>query len=341
METENNVGINVPVALIFFNRPSVLSETFEAIKKSKPSELFLIQDGPRVGNSDDINKIKLCRDIVENIDWECDIHKYYSDKNLGCGMRVYSGISKAFEVVDRLCIIEDDCVPSSDFFRFCFEMLEYYKNDTRIHKICGMNNLEVFDETPYSYVFATTGSLWGWATWKRAWETIDYDLNFLEDEYAINCFLKSFPYPKIARNMVKKGFKMRKLLNKGRELSFWSYQGGMNVLLNSRINIIPKVNLTTNVGLHADATNGTDDIRKVPRGIRSVFHMKTHEMVFPLKHPKYVIRDVNFEKKLFRLMGVGHPLICLYRRIETITYRVFLGDFKGLYKALKKRLEIK
>lgn len=50
------------------------------------------------------------------------------------------------------------------FFPFCKELLEKYKNDERIHQICGMNNTGVSDHIDDSYLFTNNGSIWGWAT---------------------------------------------------------------------------------------------------------------------------------------------------------------------------------
>ena len=102
-----------PVALIFFNRPETFKKVFAEVRKVKPTKLFLIQDGAR--NDTDKEKISKCREIAESVDWECDIVRDYSDVNLGCGMRPQSGITNAFKTVDRLIILEDDCVPCQSF----------------------------------------------------------------------------------------------------------------------------------------------------------------------------------------------------------------------------------
>ena len=115
---------DVPVAIVFFNRPDTLKRVFEAVRAAKPERLFLIQDGARKGNQKDLENIEKCRSVVENIDWECEVSRDYSEENLGCGKRIFSGITKAFESVDRLIIIEDDIVVSPDFFRFCAENLK-------------------------------------------------------------------------------------------------------------------------------------------------------------------------------------------------------------------------
>jgi hypothetical protein len=63
--------VDVPVLILFFNRPQQLSQVFEQVKKARPSRLFLYQDGAR--NEHDLPGIKACREIVSQIDWECEV----------------------------------------------------------------------------------------------------------------------------------------------------------------------------------------------------------------------------------------------------------------------------
>ena len=123
---------NVPVLMVFFNRSEPLKQVFEAVRKAKPTKLFLAQDGAREGNKKDIQNVQECREVVRNIDWDCEVYTNFSEVNLGCGGRMSSAISWAFEYVDRLMILEDDCVPCQDFFPFCEELLERYKDDVRV-----------------------------------------------------------------------------------------------------------------------------------------------------------------------------------------------------------------
>ena len=114
------------VTLIFFNRSDTLEKVFEKIRMARPPKLFLVQDGARENNSKDIEGIRACRKIVENIDWECEVFKNYSEVNLGCGVRPQSGITWVLSQVESTIILEDDCVPEMSFFDYCDEMLEKY-----------------------------------------------------------------------------------------------------------------------------------------------------------------------------------------------------------------------
>lgn len=324
---------DIPLALIFFARPDLLEVTFEAVRNAKPTKIFLIQDGARITSSSDLQNIIKCREIVDGIDWDCEVHKNYSDENLGCGMRIFTGLNWAFEHVDRLLVIEDDCVPAPSLFPFCAELLEKYKNDDRIGMISGMNNLGVYEDCPNDYFFSTSGSIWGWATWKRVWDKVEYDLDFLQDKYAANIVFqtdsKLKPMGKILSNT----------LQSGKKLSSWSYQLGMNILLQNQLNIVPKHNMIHNIGMSEDGANSVSSLRFMPKGLRGLYYMKTYEYSFPLKHPKYVVNDLNFKKKLDRLMGDGYPIVQFYRRVESLVYRMFGGDFKSIKKGLKRRIK--
>ena len=101
---------------------------------------------------------------------------------------------------------------------------------------CGMNHLEIYDRVPNDYFFAG-GCCWGWATWKRVWDNMDYELSFLEDDYSMCCVEKLFPY---YRNAKKIGKERLQILQSGKKLSAWTYQAGMNSALQNQISIIPK-----------------------------------------------------------------------------------------------------
>ncbi len=152
--------VDVAVLILFFNRPKQLSQVFEQVKIARPSKLFLYQDGPR--GEKDIPGIEDCRKIIEDIDWECDVHTLYQEKNFGCDPSEFISQKWAFSNVDKCIVLEDDDVPSISFFTFCKEMLDRYENDNRITMIAGFNNEEVTKDIPYDYFFASTFSIWGW-----------------------------------------------------------------------------------------------------------------------------------------------------------------------------------
>ena len=175
---------DIAVAMIFFNRPDCFEKVFKAVAEQRPSRLYLIQDGPRATRPKDKDNIEKCRDIIKDIDWDCKVTKIFSDTNLGCGRRIFSGLTEVFKKEEFAVIIEDDILIGDSFLPFCKQMDERYRNDERIGQISGMNHLGVYKDCPYDYFFATCGgAIWGWATWRRVWETLDWELNVMSSPY--------------------------------------------------------------------------------------------------------------------------------------------------------------
>lgn len=150
-----------PVLLIFFNRPDTLKIVFEEIRKAKPQKLYLAQDGARENRVDDIENIQKCREVVKNVDWECEVFTNYSEKNCGCGRGPKKAIDWLFNSEKEGIILEDDCVPDSSFFTFCTEMLEKYREDERIFMITGCNSELQSRDVKESYFFGYAGTNWG------------------------------------------------------------------------------------------------------------------------------------------------------------------------------------
>lgn len=319
--------IDVPVYMIFFNRPDLLKQVFAAVRRAKPSKLFLACDGPRKGNPDDIADIRKCQELVENIDWECEVHCNYAKNNLGCGMRMYTGLNWAFEYVDRLIVLEDDCIPSQDFFPFCQELLERYKSDNRIYMIDGMNHLGKYTETPYSYFFGP-GCCWGWATWRRAWKNVDFEMNFMEDEYSMRCVEKRYPY---YTNAIEMGKKRRAVLEAGKKLSTWTFQSGMASALESQTSIVPNVNLITNIGLSEESGHAVNNLRKISKRQQAYFDAPAVKMDFPLRHPKYVIEDIGYYEKVQEKFKET-----FFSTLEGYIRRVLFADKGDIGKMIKK-----
>ena len=163
---------DVPVLFIIFKRHYTAIKVFERIKEIKPKKLYVAADGPR-----DLQEKEMCdktRDIIKQVDWNCELHLMYRDENIGCKYGPYESISWFFNHEEEGVILEDDCVPDLTFFPFVREMLVKYRNDNRISMIAGHSEVSIPLST--SYVVSRFRACWGWATWKRAWCNIDIEL---------------------------------------------------------------------------------------------------------------------------------------------------------------------
>jgi len=341
MKNQFNKGVDVAVALFFFNRPEPLRKVFEVLRLVKPSKLFLVQDGARNFNITDNEKIKACREIVENVDWDCDVFRDYSDSNLSCDHRVFTGISWAFQYVESLVILEDDCVPSLSFFPFCAEILTKYKDDSRIHMISGMNYLDEFNGTQDSYFFSKVASGWGWATWKRTWVTASEQKNFdflqedslkkMVSDNIKHCHLR---IPSIKR-FIETAVKYREENIRKNKVHSWEYAMGISQILNSSLVITPKKNLISNIGLTEDSTHAVNQLKKLDKRTQKLFFKKSFEIDFPLKHPKYVIRNFDYEKKHRKLVG-SNRIVIFMRKVDSVLRRLYFSNSDERIELLSK-----
>lgn len=324
-------GIDVPVAINFFARPNDLAKTFAVIQKVKPRILFLIADGPRTNVPSDIESVRKCREVVENIDWDCEIHKYYSDENKGLFRTYFDAMDQVFEIVDRCIFLEDDMIVSESFFEFCRQLLIKYENDLRVHFITCLNFMGTYDEPDGDYFFCGEGSIWGYALWKRTYESMNLD--FRNNPYAIRC-------TKDVARQVKPGYERR--IEKTVKNPVWEghiphvefYKNFLRFLEN-QIYIVPCKNMMSNIGVGSDSMHSADDLKKIPKGNAQFFYMKTYEISFPLKHPQYMVRDLKYERFVNKSLAWNSPLRHGWRKVAAMAKAIRYGDFARISYKLK------
>lgn len=286
--------IDVAVLILFFCRDEQFGKVFGAVKKARPTRLYLYQDGPREGRQDDIDGIMKCREIASDgaINWECEVHRLYQEKNFGCDPSEYMAQKWMFATEEMGIVLEDDDVPSQSFFPFCKELLERYKDDVRVNMICGMNNTGISKHISESYLFTKKGSIWGWASWKRVLDTWDSQYTWLDDPEKV-AVVKSQLSEKDFNSYMKTAMAHR---DTGR--AHYESINAAAVFLNDRLNIVPKYNMISNIGISQETTHSVSDIRLLPKRTQRLLYMRTYEIDFPLRHPEKIERDYKFEREM-------------------------------------------
>ncbi|MDX5421250.1 MAG: nucleotide-diphospho-sugar transferase [Hymenobacteraceae bacterium] len=304
--TTGEDSLHTPVLLIIFNRPHTTQKVFDRIRQLKPSKLYVAADGPRPHVATDAERCAEARRIVEQVDWECEVKTLFQEKNLKCGVAPSTAITWLFEHEETGIILEDDCVPSESFFWYCQELLEKYKHDTRIMHISGNNYLNGWRrDSDYSYYFSDKVNAWGWATWRRAWQLFDFNLKFYPE-------LKEKGYLKgLFLNKFEETYRLSKLEEAYSSISngdIWDYQWEFTVYSNSGLCIVPEVNLVRNIGFGEDATHTFNQHEKKA-------YVKENEIGLPLRHPPFVIRDIESDRRNFNSLirdKVGAKLKSLF-----------------------------
>lgn len=333
MTTTASPSLDISVLILFFNRPDALKAVFEQVRKARPARLFLYQDGPR--GERDLPGIAACREIAEHVDWPCEVRRLYQEKNYGCDPSEYISQKWAFSFTDKCVVLEDDDIPSVSFFTFCKEMLDRYEHDPRVCMITGTNYDEVTPDMPYDYFFATTFSISGWASWKRVIDQWDEHYTFLDDEFNLRQLDDYIKERRFQRNFIDFCRYHRSTGKAYYETIFHAA-----IFFNSGLSIVPRVNMVCNLGACGEGVHLSGSNEDLPRAYRRIFEMGRHELDFPLRHPRYVIENVKYKDRMFRIQGWGHPWVKAGRSLEELWLNLRRGNFRRIADAAANRWRI-
>lgn len=279
---------------------------WSSIRVVRPPVLLVVADGPRT--EAERNDCEATRRLVECIDWPCDVRRNYSAVNMGCRQRMATGLTWVFEQVEEAVILEDDCLPHPTFFRYCEELLERYRNDRRVMHIGGNTFQGRKPQKKASYYFSKYAHVWGWASWRRAWQ--HYDVNMAAWGGNNNPVIERYCNGPIEKHYWTVMFKGAA---EGR-LDTWDYAWLFACWQHDGLSIVPEVNLITNIGFGVGSTHTTDD--------QSPFaNMVSQSIQFPLRHPKHVEIHSAADGRTFRTLFV--PREPMWLRVNRWLARLF------------------
>lgn len=275
--------MNSPILFLIFNRPDTTEKVWQIITKAKPPRLYIAADGPRLDRLDEAKKCEETRKITEKVDWPCEVKRLYRPENLGCGKGVSGAITWFFQNEEQGIIIEDDIEANPDFFEYCDIMLDRYSENQSVQMIVGHNAFYNGYESDVTYYMSSLFHMWGWATWRRVWDTYVFDAKTL-DGSLFDQKLSSRDLPKGCIRYWMSVFDMMQ----NHPSDTWDYQLYFNQILNDRYSIIPYKNLTRNIGFTEDATHTTKE------NINEMRH--TAESPLPINHPINSHFDKNADR---------------------------------------------
>ena len=272
-----DLQLQTPILLLIFNRPDNTFKVFEEIRKVRPTKLFIAADGARPHKPDELAKCEETRKVAEMVDWPCEVYTLYREENLGCRRAVSSALNWFFEQVEEGIILEDDCVPAATFFVYCTELLAKYRHDERVMHITGDGLPEGIQFGDSSYFFSPFPLVWGWASWRRAWQKYDASFSTFPEFTQQNRIADVFcqvPYQKRWQNEFNQLF--------AQKIDSWAYHWVYTIFINNGLAIIPNQNLITNIGFGDDATHtfGESHLAAKPR-------IEIQKLV----HPQFVLPD--------------------------------------------------
>lgn len=322
-----------PIVFIVFNRPEHAEVVFKRIAAVRPERLLLIADGPRADRPGEDDACARVREIVQRVDWPCQMQTNFAEANMGCRQRIVSGLNWAFELVEEAIILEDDILPDPSFFPFCEQMLDRHRGDSRISMIAGLSLVAGLIHSDDSYYFSRLTHIWGWATWRSAWARYDGSLTNWEIVKHSGLFANLFP----AYNQRLFWSRIFDRMHQGTGPDTWDYQWAYTNFLNHALAIVPCVNLIENIGFGPGATH-TVSTRDLP-------NFSIEPMSFPIRHPPAMIvrHDLDRLDSLrseFFVRSFGGRVIRKLRRVlsqkdEAMTPRSRLTQLPGRSSAQK------
>lgn len=307
---------NTPILFIIFNRPDTTQKVFDEIRKIKPKYLFIAADGAR--NESEQSLCHETRNIVNQIDWDCELKTLFQEKNLGCKIGVSTAINWFFDNVEQGIILEDDCLPSSSFFYFCKDILEKYYSNSDIMHICGTSFARGKNNKD-TYYFSKYAHVWGWATWRRSWRLYDLKIDDFDNFFNNNKLLKIYN-----DSLINDYFKKIFYLTRSNKIDTWDYQWLFTIWNHNGIVITPHMNLISNIGFGENATHTKNKDNFLS-------NMKSN-IISEIKHPKDIKLSLQRDKNIF-YKTIYKKNILLEKIKKVIPYRIkFLLKNTFLYK---------
>lgn len=298
---------NIPVLMIGFNRPENIKQVFAKVREAKPSKLYIAIDGPRENKVGESELVEATKRVVENIDWECEVHRKYNDVNKGAEVTISSALRWICENEEYFIMLEDDIVVPISFFKFQEEMLLKYKDYPNIKLVSGNNFTPLPTPNGEDYFFSNYGHTWGWGSWKRVWH--DFDLNIeIPKEH---CTLK---FCRTLANTEEQAKRIQRLYTNLRKQGVgnctWDYISSYKCRVQGMLSIVPRVNLATNIGIeglhargqskyHFVPTDENFEVKIHPTEIKcwkeyDIYHFNNH---FP-KRRNIIVRIINYISRI-------------------------------------------
>lgn len=293
-----------------FNRPGHTAAVLARLREIAPQKLYIHADGARPDRGGEAEKVAAVRAELAKIDWPCEVKTLFRDKNMGLREGVFDALNWFFAQEEHGIVLEDDCVPDASFFGFCEAMLREYADDEQVMHICGSNLAEdTTRDLPMGFVFSKFALVWGWASWRRAWQKMSLDLDGLEGFLRTENWSEFLPDPKSRAYMADKFW-----VTKRRENQSWAYAWQYSVLKNNGLCLLPKVNLVENVGIgSADATNTKAKNRNA--GLRAG-HLDE-----PFVLPIGKSRDLDLEQRVFHVYQKSRPQLWRWHWLKKLGLR--------------------
>ena len=250
-----------PIIMFVYNRPWHTRQTLESLVKNKLAphsiiNIYLDAPNPKA-TEEDLIKIAEVKDLIYEKKWCGTVNIIENRENLGIDYQTPLRINEILEKFDSIIVIEDDCVLSPGFLKYMNDALNTYKSDEKVMHVAGWIPPIKRAIPNLSFVQGITYN-WGWATWKRAWENYNTDVEFLLAElkrgnvakFDLNNSVGSYNY-------------LKEVSVKPVKQQNWDIIWHASVYLSGGLTLLPGKTLVNNIGLDGSGLHCTEEIQKI------------------------------------------------------------------------------
>jgi hypothetical protein len=318
------MDFKVPILFQIFNCLDTSLKVFTEIKKIKPINLYIIQDGARKNKLNEaVDCLNVRSRILELVDWECNLTTQFRDENMGPGAGTADALKWFFNQVEYGIVLEHDCLPHTDFFEYCAILLEKYKDENRVMLINGSNYQNRINFGKGSYYFGVSCQIWGWAAWKRTFINYEFDINKYDQEAVSNDIKLTF-----RTKREQKYWQNVYLWMKNRIVDTWDYQLMFTIWHQKGLIVMPNNNLISNIGFGVQSVHSQNENSPLANA-------KTFP-ILPLKHISEIKRNYQSDKNYLQSYLISNPGIASLLEIKILK---FTPNFiHKSYKSIKKKI---
>lgn len=237
-----------PVALFVYNRPEhtrIVLEALCANELAAESELFVFADGPKTPQH--APAVDEVRRLVRQVQGLKAVHVVEREKNYGCARSISGGVTEIVNRFGRVIVVEDDTVVSPWFLRYMNEGLDMYADDEQVASIHGY--LYPVDVPLPETFFIRGAEIWGWGTWKRAWDFYEFDAGKLLGELRAKGLTRVFNFDGSAN------FTGMLMAQAAGRIDTWDVQWHAVAVLRGMLTLYPGKSLVRNIGFDSSGTH--------------------------------------------------------------------------------------
>jgi hypothetical protein len=172
-----------PIALFVYNRPQHTERTLKFLKQNElaaESRLFIFSDGPKTDQ--DTDKVAAVRDFLKTVDGFRSVEIIERKENMGLANSVIAGVGRLVKDYKQVIVLEDDLITSPYTLNYFNDGLSRYRNEEQVMHIGAYMYPLKANDLPESFFYRAATS-WGWATWDRAWQHFEPNIDTLINQF--------------------------------------------------------------------------------------------------------------------------------------------------------------